>query len=80
MRKPTRIFGFLTLSDTNWPVQPLKKAISMKFRILEEEGLYYLCSENKGADHLCSAAPLFSHMQVVGFCNADTHIMADFDG
>ena len=24
----------------------------MKFRILEEEGLYYPCSENKGADQL----------------------------
>ena len=24
----------------------------LKFRIYEEEGLYYLCSENKGADQL----------------------------
>ena len=24
----------------------------LKFRIKEEEGLYYLCSENKGADQL----------------------------
>ena len=29
-----------------------KKAICVKFRIYEEEGLYYLCSENKGADQL----------------------------
>ena len=27
-------------------------AIGLKFRILEEEGLYYLCRENKGADQL----------------------------
>ena len=25
----------------------------LKFRICEGEGLYYLCSENKGADQLC---------------------------
>ena len=25
----------------------------LKFRIKKEEGLYYLCSENKGADQLC---------------------------
>ena len=25
----------------------------LKFRIYEVEGLYYLCSENKGADQLC---------------------------
>ena len=27
-------------------------ARGLKFRIYEEEGLYYLCSENKGADQL----------------------------
>ena len=27
-------------------------ARGLKFRIEEEEGLYYLCSENKGADQL----------------------------
>ena len=26
----------------------------LKFHILEEEELYYLCSENRGADQLCS--------------------------
>ena len=26
---------------------------SLKFRIKKVEGLYYLCSENKGADQLC---------------------------
>ena len=50
MRKPT--FLFLTWSDTNQAVQLLKMARGLKFRILEVEGLYYLCSENKGADQL----------------------------
>ena len=43
VRKPTR-------SDTNQAVQPQKMARGLKFQIYEEEGLYYLCSENKGAD------------------------------
>ena len=50
MRKPT--FLFPTWSDTNQAVQPLKMARGLKFRIKEEEGLYYRCSENKGADQL----------------------------
>ena len=41
-------------SNTNQPVMSLKKARSLKFQILEGEGLYYPCSENKGADQLCS--------------------------
>ena len=28
-------------------------ARGLKFQIKEVEGLYYLCSENKGADQLC---------------------------
>ena len=50
----------------------LKMTRGLKFRIWKVEGLYYLCSENKGAGqlhgnreadmHLC-----FSHMQNVGF-------------
>ena len=51
MRKS--VFGVLTRSDTNRAVQPQKMARSLKFRILEEEGLYYLCSETKAADQLC---------------------------
>ena len=39
-------------SHTNRAVQAQKTARSMKFRIKEVEGLYYLCSENKGADQL----------------------------
>ena len=50
MRKPT--FWFLTRSDTNRAVQSQKVARGLKFRILKEEGLYYLCGENKGADLL----------------------------
>ena len=38
------------------PEKLQKKARSLKFWIKEEEGLYYMyfCSENKGADQLCS--------------------------
>ena len=45
-------------------------AKGLKFRIQEDEGLYYLCSENKGTDQLhghraddLSSVPLFLHMQ-----------------
>ena len=41
-------------SDTNQAVQLQNIARGLKFRIYKEEGLYYLCSENKGADQLCS--------------------------
>ena len=51
MRK--RSSGFPTRSDTNRAVQPQKMASGLKFRIYEIEGLYYPCSENKGADQLC---------------------------
>ena len=50
MRKPT--FWFPTWSDTNQAVQLQKTARDLKFRIYIVEGLYYLCSENKGADQL----------------------------
>ena len=43
---------FLTWSDTNQVVQLQKMARGLKFQIKEVEGLYYLCSENKGADQL----------------------------
>ena len=45
--------GFLTRASSNWVVQPQKMARGLKFRIKEVKGLYYLCSENKGADQLC---------------------------
>ena len=44
--------GFPTRSDTNQAVQPHKIVRGLKVWIKEEEGLYYLCSENKGADQL----------------------------
>ena len=50
MRKPT--LWFLTRSVTNQAVQPQKVARDLKFRIWKVEGLYYLYSENKGADQL----------------------------
>ena len=43
-----------TGSDTNRPVQSLKKARCSKFRIYGVKKMYYPCSENKGADQLCS--------------------------
>ena len=49
MRKPT--IWVTARSDTNQPVQSQKQARRLKFRI-EEEGLYYLLNENKGADQL----------------------------
>ena len=45
---------FLNRANTNRAVQPKKTARSLKFLIQEEEGLYYPCSENKGADQLRS--------------------------
>ena len=42
------------MSDTNQLVQLQTMARSLKFRIQEEEELYYPCSENKGADQLRS--------------------------
>ena len=50
MRKPT--IWVPTRSDTNQTVQSQKTARSLKFRLNEEEGLYYPFSENKGADQL----------------------------
>ena len=38
------------MSNTNQAVQPQKMARSLKFRIEEVKGLYYLCGENKDAD------------------------------
>ena len=42
---------FPTRSDTNRAVQAQKQARSLKFRISEEEELYYPCSENKYTDY-----------------------------
>ena len=51
VRKP--VFGFPTRSDTNRAAQLLNEARDLKFWIYKVEGLYYQCSENKGADQLC---------------------------
>ena len=45
---------FLTRFDTNRAEQPQKMARGLKFRIFKVERLYFLCSESKGADQLCS--------------------------
>ena len=52
LRKP--VFGVFDKADINQAVQLLKMARGLKFRIYEAEGLYYPCSENKGADQLRS--------------------------
>ena len=51
VRKP--MFWFPTWSDTNQALQLQKMARGLKFQIKKEEGLYFLCSENKGADQIC---------------------------
>ena len=40
------------MSDTNQAVLSLNIARGLEFRIQKVEGLYYPCSENKGADQL----------------------------
>ena len=45
MGKPT--MWFLTRYDTNQPVQSQKQARNLKFRIKEEEGLYYRVAKTK---------------------------------
>ena len=46
--------GFLSRSDKKRPTHLQTKARILKFWIEVEEDLYYLCSETKGADQLCS--------------------------
>ena len=50
MRKPT--FWFPTMSDTNQAVQLQKMARGLNNWIKKVQGLYSLCSENKGANQL----------------------------
>ena len=57
-----QMFWFPTWSDTNQAVQLQKMARGLKFRIYKVEGLYYLCSENKGAD------------QLLGYCETDLRL------
>ena len=52
MRKPViGVFDYVQ-QKPGCTVQPQKMAINWKFRISEVEGLYYPCSENKGAGQL----------------------------
>ena len=46
------------MTDTNWAVQPQKLARGLKFQIKRVERLYYLCSENKGANQLYGTTQL----------------------
>ena len=76
MRKPPICAP--TRSDTNLPVQSQKQARSLKFWVKVEEILYYLCSEQKGADQLRSDCEAdlrlcFSPMQSL-FSHAATQI------
>ena len=56
--KPPQQFGSPIRSNTKQAVtciQPQKKARCLRFWIYEEEGLYYLCSKNKGTDQISFA-------------------------
>ena len=55
------LFLFPTWSDTNQAVQLQKMAGGFKFLIKIEEGLRYLCSENKNADHLSGCGEVDLH-------------------
>ena len=59
----------MTRSDRHWAVQLQDIIKDLKFQIqkAEEEELYYLCSENKGDDQLCS---YFKLICVFVFVNA----------
>ena len=48
--RENRSLGFPTRCDSNRPAQPQKLARGLKFPIYKLEVLYYLGSENKGAD------------------------------
>ena len=50
MRK--QAIWFPTWFDANEAVQLQKMARGLKFWLSKEDGLHYLCSENKGADQL----------------------------
>ena len=51
-RQKTGLRGFRPGPTQNRAGQSLKMARDLKFRIWKAEGLYYPCSENKGADQL----------------------------
>ena len=53
--RENRDSGFLTRSDTNRPEQSWEKGRSLKVRIYEAKGLYYLCREIKAMISYCTA-------------------------
>ena len=55
-------FGYPTRSETNGAMQAQKMAIGLKFWIQEVEGLYYMFSENKGADYWVADLRLCFHI------------------
>ena len=66
------------MSDTNGSILPQKLARCLRLCIEVVEGLYYLCSENKGTDQLqllpCSwSLPLFSHIRKAGVSHDVAH-------
>ena len=52
MSQENQSSGLPTSSDTNRAVQPQNMARGLKFGFQEVDELYYLCSENRGADQL----------------------------
>ena len=65
----------LTWSDTEEPVQSQKWARNLKFLNKEEEILYYLCSENKDADQLCSYFVIAFAFVFCWFSFATAHVI-----
>ena len=72
IRKP--VSGVPTTSGSNQTVQLQKMVRGLKFQILEEEGLHYLCCKNEGTDqlHIYHAADLrlcfpWTHIHKAGF-------------
>ena len=53
-------------SDTKRSLQHRKNTRSLKFYNRTEKKLYYLCSENKDADQLCSHYNRWFHFQIKG--------------
>ena len=52
------VFGVPTRFDTNRAIQShVQMARDLEFPNQEEEGLFYLCRENKSADQLCGYHP-----------------------
>ena len=50
MRKPVFEISDQVQHKSGCTLEAQKTTRGLKFRILEVEGLYYLCSDNKGAD------------------------------